>query len=141
MQEQLSNFKPGDKVNVTYERNGALNTVQVTLKNSAGNFDIVKADEMMDKLGAELVTLDIKKAKDLGVTGGVVVKKINDGVINNQTRMRDGFVITKANGKIVKSVDELRQIIGSLKEIKVEGIYPGYEEPFEYPLILDDSGN
>jgi S1-C subfamily serine protease len=55
--------------------------------------------------------------------------------------MRDGFVITKANGKAVRSVDELRQAIGALKEIKVEGIYPGYEEPFEYPLILDESGN
>lgn len=141
MQEQLSRFKPGDKVNVTYERNGTLTTVPVTLKNNAGNFDIVKADEMMDKLGAELVTLDSKKAKDLGLSGGVVVKKINDGAIKDQTRMRDGFVITKANGKTVKTVDELRIAVGTLKQIKVEGIYPGYEEPFEYPLILDDSGN
>ena len=139
MQEQLSNYKPGDKVNVTYERNGSSNTVAVTLKNNAGNYDIVKADEMIDKLGVNLVTLDSKQAKTYGIPGGVIVKKINDGVINNQTRMRDGFIITKANGKPVKSVDEFKAVIGSSKDVKIEGVYPGYEEVFEYPLDLGDS--
>jgi Do/DeqQ family serine protease len=139
LQEQLSRFKPGDKVNITYDRSGSTNTVQVTLKNSAGNFEIVKADEMIDRLGANLVTLDSKKAKEYGIAGGVVVKKINNGVIDNQTRMRDGFIITKANDKAVKSVEELKAVIGSSKEVKVEGIYPGYSEIFEYPLTLDET--
>jgi Do/DeqQ family serine protease len=137
MQEQLSRFKPGDKVNVTYERNKSLNTVAVTLKNSSGNFDIVKAETSVNKLGAELVTLDSRLAKTYGIAGGVVVKKINNGgAIDDQTRMRDGFIITKANGKQVKSVEELRAMIGDSKDVKIEGIYPGYEETFEYPLDL-----
>ena len=140
LQEELSKFKPGDKVQVTYDRNGSQNTVQVILKNNAGNYDIVKAATTIDKLGAELATLDPKKAKDLGLTGGVVVKKINDGVINDQTRMRDGFIITKANGKPVTSLEDLKGIIGSQKEVTITGVYPGYNEPFEYPLVLDDSG-
>jgi Do/DeqQ family serine protease len=140
MQEQLSKFKPGDKVNVTYERNGALKTVQVILKNSSGNFDIVKAETTMDKLGAELVTLDSKQAKNYGLAGGVIVKKINDGgAIDDQTRMRDGFIITRVNGKVIKSVDELRAAIGTSKDVKVEGVYPGYDETFEYPLDLDNA--
>lgn len=139
LQEQLSRFKPGDKINVTYERDGRSNTVSVTLKNGAGNFDIVKADEMIDKLGADLVTLDAKKAKEYGLSGGVVVKKINNGAIDDQTRMRDGFIITKANGKTVTSVQDLKGIIGSSKQVKVEGVYPGYNEIFEYPLSLDDA--
>lgn len=139
LQEQLSRYKPGDKVNITYERSGNKNTVGVTLKNSAGNFDVVKADEMIDKLGADLVTLDSKKAKAYGIEGGVVVRKINSGVIDNQTRMKDGFIITKANGKPVKSVVELKGIIGTSKEVKVEGVYPGYNEIFEYPLTLDET--
>ncbi len=136
----MSNYKPGDKINVTIERNGALSTMKVTLKNSAGNFDIVKADEMLDKLGADLITLDPKKAKEYGLNGGVVVKKINEGAINDQTRMRDGFIITKADGKDVKSIAELRSIIGSEKKVTISGFYPGYSEPYDYPLVLDDSG-
>ncbi|MGH2649193.1 MAG: trypsin-like peptidase domain-containing protein, partial [Ginsengibacter sp.] len=139
LQEQLSNYKPGDKVNVTYDREGSQNSVEVTLKNNAGNYDIVKEDVMLDKLGADLVTLDPKKAKDYGISGGIVVKKINEGAINDQTRMRDGFIITKANGKDVKSVDDLKSVIGNDKQVTIEGIYPGYNEPFQYPLILDDS--
>ena len=138
LQEQLSRFKPGDKVNITYERDNKMVTVPVTLKNNAGNFEIVKADAMIDKLGANLVTLDKNKAKEYGITGGVVVKKINDGVINNQTRMRDGFIITKVNGKSVNSVEEMKATIGTSKSIKVEGIYPGYDEAFEYPLLLQE---
>ncbi|HWH62234.1 MAG TPA: trypsin-like peptidase domain-containing protein [Ginsengibacter sp.] len=139
LQEQLSNYKPGDKVNVTIERNGTQRVFLVTLKNNAGNYAIVKPDEMIDKLGAELQTLDPKKAKDYGIEGGVVVRKINEGAINDQTRMRDGFIITKANGKDIKSVDDLKNIIGNDKQVTITGIYPGYNEPFEYPLVLDNS--
>ena len=92
---------------------------------------------MLDKLGADLATLDPKKAKEYGLSGGVIVKKINKGVIDDQTRMKDGFIITKANGKDVKSVQELKGALGSSKELKVEGFYPGTDELFEYPLILE----
>jgi len=139
LQEQLSNYKPGDKVNVTYDRNGTENSVQVTLKNNAGNYAIVKPGGMIDKLGAQLETLDPRKAKEYGLNGGVIVRKINEGVINDQTRMRDGFIITKANGKEIKSIDDLKDVIGIGKQVTIEGIYPGYNEPFEYPLVLDDS--
>lgn len=140
LQEQLSNFRPGDKVEVTVSRDGVEKTFRVTLKNSAGTYSIVKPAGMIDKLGAELQTLDLKKAKDYGLDGGVVVKKINEGAINDQTRMRDGFIITKANGKSVKTLDDLKNIIGNDSQVTIEGVYPGYSEPFQYPLVLDDSG-
>ena len=139
LQEQLSNYKPGDKINVTVTRNGVEKTMNVTLKNNAGNYDIVKPTTMLDKLGADLQTLDPKKAKELGLAGGVVVRKINDGALNDQTRMRDGFIITKVNGKEVKTVDDLKNLIGNQTDITITGVYPGYNEPFEYPLTLDDS--
>ncbi len=139
LQEQLSNFRPGDKVNVSINRNGSEKSLSVTLKNDAGNYDIVKAATNIDKLGAELETLDPVKAKDYGLKGGVIVKKINDGALNDQTRMRDGFIITKINGKEVKSLDELKNQIGTSTDVTISGVYPGYSEPFEYPLSLDEN--
>jgi len=41
--------------------------------------------------------------------------------------------------KDVKSLEELKAVIGSSKDVKVEGIYPGGSEIFEYPLSLDDT--
>ncbi|MEP7232615.1 MAG: trypsin-like peptidase domain-containing protein [Ginsengibacter sp.] len=140
LQEQLSNYKPADKINVTIERDGKRITYPVTLKNNAGNYDIVKTDVTLDKFGADLVTLDPKKAKEYGLPGGIIVKKINEGAINDQTRMRDGFIITKVDGKDVKSVDELKAAVGNSKQVTITGYYPGYSEPYDYPLVLDDSG-
>ncbi len=138
MQGQISRFKPGDKIPVTYIRNGKESLVTVTLKNKAGNFDIVKADAAIDNLGAELMSLDPKKAKEYGVPGGVVVKKINDGVINDQTRMKDGFVILKLNDKDVKNLDELKAAIGANKNVTISGFYPGYDGMYEYPITLSE---
>ena len=138
MQELISRHKPGDKVPVTYMRNGNENTTQVTLKNKAGNFEIVKGNALLDVLGADFTTLDSKTARGYGVTGGVIVKKINGGVLNDQTRMKDGFVILKVNDKDVKSVDELKAAVGSNKTLTISGFYPGYDGLYEYPISLGD---
>jgi len=79
-----------------------------------------------------------KKAKEYGVSGGVVVKKINGGALNDQTRMKDGFVILKINDKEVKSLDELKAAIGSSKSITISGFYPGYDGVYEYPITLSE---
>ncbi len=136
MQEQVSRYKPGDKVPVTYLRNDKENTAFITLKNKAGNYEVVKADIATDALGAELVTLDTKKAKDLGVPGGIIVKKIKEGILNDQTRMKDGFIILKLNDKNVTNIAELKDVMGRTKNITISGFYPGYEGVYEYPVIL-----
>jgi hypothetical protein len=109
----------------------------VTLKNRAGNYDIVKNDSQLELLGADFATLDAKKAKEYGIEGGVMVKKINSGALNDQTRMKDGFIILKANDKNIKSVDEFKSIIQSEKNITISGFYPGYDGLYEYPITLE----
>lgn len=139
MQDQVSRYKPGDKITITYLRDNKEITSNLTLKNKAGNYDIVKGEVAADKLGAELVTLDPKKAKEYGISGGVIVKKIKvDGAIEKQSRMKDGFIILKVNNKSVASVDELKTIVGKEKEITVSGFYPGYDGLYEYPFSLED---
>ncbi len=139
MQEQVSRYKPGDKVTVSYLRDGKENTVNVTLKNKAGNYDVVKGEVNSDKLGAELATLDAKKAKEYGVKGGVIVKKIKtDGAIDKQSRMKDGFVILKINDKPITNVEELKTTIGTENDITVSGFYPGYDGLYEYPISLGE---
>jgi serine protease Do len=140
IQEQVSRYKPGDKVEVTYIRNGKENTASVSLKNKAtgGNFDVVKNEVVLEKLGADLATLDSKRAKEYGIAGGVIVKKINEeGALYDQTRMKDNFIILKVNDKEVKSIDELKSIIGNEKSITISGFYPGYDGVYEYPINLD----
>ncbi len=138
MQELISRHKPGDKIPVTYLRNGNENAAMVTLKNNAGNFEIVKSNAALDLLGADFANLDPKKAKEYGVSGGVIVTKINTGAFNDQTRMKDGFVILKVNDKDVKSVEELKAAVGSNKTLTISGFYPGYDGLYEYPISLGE---
>jgi serine protease Do len=138
--EQVTHYKPGDKITVDYNRAGENKTVTVTLKNNAGNYDIVKQDNSsISKLGAEFVTLDAKKAKEYGVTGGVIVKKIaTSGALSDQTRMRDGFIIVKVNDAEINNLDDLNKAIGTSKSFTVSGFYPGYDGLYDYPITLGD---
>lgn len=138
MVEQIAGFKPGDKISVNYIRDGKEYTTNVTLKNKTGSYDIVR-NAISDKLGAELQTLDKKKAETYRVKGGVVVTKISSGLIDDQTRMRDGFVILKVNGTEIKSIDELNAALNaSPKRATFEGFYPGYEGIYQYPIEITD---
>lgn len=139
MQEQVSRYTPGDKITITYLRDNKEITTNVTLKNKAGNYDVVKSEIATEKLGADLVTLDPKKAKEYGVPGGVIVKKIKaEGAIEKQSRMKDGFIILKINNKSISSVDELKSAVSKEKDITVSGFYPGYDGLYEYPFSLDN---
>ena len=94
---------------------------------------------MVEKLGGELVNLDNATAKKNDIPGGVLVKKLGDGLLKN-TRMQEGFVITSVNGQEVKNLDELNAVLKSAQgTVRLEGIYPGYEGTYGYPLNLDDN--
>jgi serine protease Do len=137
LQDQVSRFKPGDKINVMVSRNGKELPMVVTLKNRSGNYDIVKKESTMDKLGADFNTLDAERAKDYGVKGGVVVKKINKGAIFDQTRMKDGFVILRVNDQDVTSIESFNKAIKDQTNITMSGFYPGYDGLYEYPISID----
>lgn len=139
LQEQVTRFKPGDKISLTYIRSGKENTVSLTLKNKAGNTEIVKTTGILEKLGAELVAVDSKMASANSITGGVVVKKINEGLLK-KTRMQEGFIITSVNDQPIKTVADLDKILSINKgrKVKIEGVYPGFESTYPYPLDLSD---
>lgn len=138
MVEKIARLKPGDKIAITYLRNGKENTVNVTLKNKSGTYDIVKTS-VLDDFGVDFVTLDKKKASEYGQTGGVVVKKINpNGLIDGQTRMRDGFIILRVNDKPVTTVDELSEAVQKAgNNIKLDGFYPGFEGLYTYNITKE----
>jgi serine protease Do len=136
---QIAIYRPGDKIKINYQRGGKEMEAMVTLMNNSGNMDVVK-NSAFDKLGAELQPLQKKDAASLNVKGGIVVTSISDKGLLSKTRMEEGFVILKVNGQEVNTVEEFRRIVeqagnGSLK---LEGVYPGYDGSFTYPLKLND---
>ena len=138
LQEIVTRYKPGDKISLVYSRNGKENTITVTLRNKIGNFEIVKQENSaLQKLGADFGNLDPKKAREYGIPGGVLVRKINDGALREQTRMRDGFIIVKVDDTEVKTMEEFTRALGNSRTATITGFYPGYDALFDYPVTLE----
>jgi S1-C subfamily serine protease len=134
---QIATYRPGDKISISFKRDGKEHTKNITLRNSLGTVDIVKVN-ILDKLGAQFETLSANAAKELGVNGGVVIKSIGNTGLLSRVRVQEGFVILKANNKEVKTVDEFRKVLDdSSGSIKVEGVYPGYEGIYNFVLNMD----
>jgi Do/DeqQ family serine protease len=132
---QIATYRPGDKITLTYQRDGKEHTSTLTLKNMNGSTDVVK-NSVLDKLGAGLETVSKEDAKELGYKGGVMVKSIAQRGLLSKVRIQEGYVIIKANNKEVLNVEDLRKALeGATGTVKLEGVYPGYEGV--YPIIIN----
>jgi Do/DeqQ family serine protease len=135
---QVATYRPGDKIPVSYFRNGKEYTSTLTFRNSAGTTAVVK-NSVVDKLGATLVTIPKKDAAEMGIKGGVVVKSFSEKGAFRKTRMEEGYVITRVNGKEVLTVEQFRaEVDKSSGELKLEGMYPGFEGIFPYRIKLNE---
>ena len=133
----IATYSPGEKIQLTYKREGKEVTVPVVLRNNSGTTSVVKTS-VLDKLGATLETLSKKAATNLDVKGGVVVKSITENGLMDKSRIQEGFIILKANGQEVKNVEELQAILQKASgTVKLEGIFEGYEGVYTYPLRIN----
>ena len=138
MSAQIASFRPGDKVPVTYIRSGKEYTTQVVLKKKAGTFEDVAVTNIGTKLGGDLATLDKTTAREAGIEGGVIVKKITAGGALSRTRINEGFVITSVNGEEITSLEGLTKALANVNgTVSLEGVYPGYDGTYKYPLNLE----
>jgi serine protease Do len=124
LQAQVGKHRPGDKANVSYYRNGKLNTVPITLKNFAGTTSVVtKGMGVGNVFGATFEALSQNEKRSYNVDYGVKIGDLNDGWFKDQG-LRKGTVILNINGKKLNNSEDVRSAAGaserSLKSI--EGI-------------------
>jgi len=124
LQAQVSRHRPGDKVNITYYRNGKLITTPITLKNVAGNTSVVKPGMGMGSVfGASFEPLGPSEKRSYKIESGVKIATLNDGWFKDQG-IRKGTIIIAVNGKKVNTAEDIRNAAGgSEKSMKsIEGI-------------------
>lgn len=107
--------RPGDKVLVTYKRNGKENTVNVTLKDQKGGTALrSKADlTVTEKIGADFENLSDKFKTDYGLTSGVIAKNVQDGSLMANIGVVDNYIVIEVNGKPVNSQKDIEKILQS----------------------------
>lgn len=135
LQETISSFKPGTKVQLLVNREGKEKNIGVTLKNAAGKAELVKANnsETLRDLGADMSSLSSAEAKKLNVAGGVQVNELYTGKLRSQTDIKEGFIITKVNRTPVRTVEELVKALEDTDGgVMLEGVYPGDSQKYYY---------
>ena len=141
MMEQMSRFRPGDKIKVTYVRNNKTQTTTITLKNSQGNTSITKSNDILD-LGCAFKELSDKQKKDLGISKGVEVLGVKDGKFK-EYGIRNGFIILDINNYPVSSREDVEKVYKAImndndsdKVMFITGIYPtGKKVYYAVPLV------
>ncbi|NHF59108.1 Do family serine endopeptidase [Flavobacteriaceae bacterium TP-CH-4] len=142
LQEIIASKRPGDKVDISINREGKIKEFEVVLQNTQGTTDINKKEkkEVLNLLGADFETIDKEMAKKLNIDGGVQVVRLYPGQIRKQTQMREGFVITHIDGKKVETVAEVAEILeGKQGGVMLEGVYDGQPGKYYYAFGLDNS--
>ena len=127
LQEELAKHRPGDKVTVKVLRDKKEKNVEIELKNEQGTTKVVK-DNGMEILGAAFRELPDEVRRQLRLSGGVEVTGLTDGKMK-EYGVRKGFIILKANGQSVKTVEQLEEIVKAATRstdpvLFLNGIFP-----------------
>ncbi|MCX8532150.1 trypsin-like peptidase domain-containing protein [Chryseobacterium luquanense] len=110
----IGSKRPGDKVQLTYSRNGKETLTTVTLKDQKGGTSArTKADlSVTEKIGAEFQSLDDRTKSYYGLTSGIVAKNVIEGSEMAKAGIVDNYIITDINGKPVNSQKDVENILG-----------------------------
>ncbi len=132
LQEQVANYRPGDKISVEYLRDGKLAKTTVVLKNKYNTTATVDSNrDILGALGLDIEELSAKEKAQLGVESGVKVINIKPGKIAEFTDIKKGFVITQIDDQPVNNVNDFLNVLKSKNgKVMVEGIYPN--KPMSY---------
>jgi len=124
--EQVSRYRPGEKVVVVVNRDGSEKTFNVTLRNREGNTSLVEntAKDVIPMLGAKMQVASADLQRKLGIDHGVQVSELGDGLLRN-AGIREGYVITEIDKKPVRNVDDVSKILSNKNGgVLLEGVYP-----------------
>jgi serine protease Do len=124
LQEQISRYRPNDKVTVVIKRNGKVKQIEVNLRNLQGKTSYITPGSYDEILGAKFEEISSADKSNLGITNGVKVVELNTGKLRAEG-IKKGFIITQVNNKPISTVDELDKIIKNTNGgVYIEGIYP-----------------
>lgn len=127
LQGLLAQLRPGDKVKVTVWRDKKEKEFTITLKNAQGNTKIVKKADM-EILGAAFRAVPDELKRQLNLGYGVQVTGVSDGRMAD-SGIRKGFIILKANGKQLRTVEDLEDVMKAASQspdqvLFMTGVYP-----------------
>ncbi|MEO6302795.1 MAG: trypsin-like peptidase domain-containing protein [Bacteroidia bacterium] len=128
LQEQLSKYRPGDKINIMAVRNNKEMNMAVTLKSLDNTTSLIKKSEItkksMSALGADFEEMSVDELTKFRINNGVKIKKLSVGKLL-QVGIKEGFIITSIDKKKVSSTQDITNALeNKTGTVLIEGFYP-----------------
>mgnify|MGYP001165808607 FL=1 len=130
LQEQISKYRPGDKVELTINRNGSTKKFTVELRNAQGSTKVVKGGDSAEVMGAAFKALNDEQKRKLGVSYGIEVTGLTSGKLKD-AGIKKGFIIMIVNNQKISAPEDLEKIVESILQGRTEdqglfikGFYP-----------------
>lgn len=143
MQEVITHFSPGDKVNIEYYRDGKAYSVETTLRNNRGGVALTKTNDS-GNLGAKMASIDEETARRLQIRGGVALSDLDSDGLLARAGIREGFIILGVNGQRVSKPEQISSMAraiaqsqGGDKVLFISGIYPTGKAAY-YAVALEE---
>jgi len=131
LQDMVARHRPGDRIDVTYRRDGKTKTVTAKLKNLDNEVRVVRKDDAWRIEGSSLRNATEDEAEAYGVEAGILLEEVGDGKWKD-AGLKSGFMITSVNNRPVKDVSELRAVLrsNSGEGVLIKGKYKGEGETY-----------
>ena len=131
LQEQIALNRPGDKVTVTYVRNGKTKTTEAELKNILNTTELVTASSSFELEGAKIEPVSETLKEKLDINSGLQIKDLGSGKWK-ETDIKEGFIITKIDRREINSPEDLSMALrrSEGQGILIEGLYPNGEKAY-----------
>ena len=127
LQEQISRYRPGDKIIIALLRNNKPIEITLTLKNLNNTTSLIKKTESltlsMPSVGAEFTQMKPEDLAKFGFENGIMITKLYSGKLS-LVGIKEGFIITSIDKKKILVIEELKRIFDDKKGlILIEGFY------------------
>lgn len=137
MQEQLSRYRPGQRIRVTYVRNSRTRKLTILLRdksNRPGKLVGERSDDLLHRLGFEARSLSQTEALQYPGGGVRVISVFRDGPVA-ATNMKAGFIIETVNGQPLYNIQHFVDLVRQSSDaLLFKGVYDGYEGEYYYQL-------
>lgn len=121
--ENMSYYRPGDKLKINVIRNGNEKELILVLTNLDGETSIRKRNVITsDKLGASFESLSKVELQKYRLQNGVKVTQVKGGLIGSMN-IEEGFIFVKYNGQAcVNPEDLVKQLESAGGRMQIEGV-------------------
>lgn len=113
----IGSKRPGDKVQITFIRDGKTYQETTSLKDQKGNTSLRSKEDLSvtEKIGGEFEPLSDRVKVSYGLNSGVIARNIVEGGELSQIGVVDNYIIMEINGKPVNSQKDIENILKGYK--------------------------